>query len=391
MEFSLDNPSFQMDVAEVEIHQADVPKPSSGESARRSCVKCHVRMSSFSLDRHLFCTNCRGSECTVNSRCDECFSWTKEEIEGYVKLRKSLTSESKKSKPSSRSSSSPPRSTAPDSDLDSRFAAQFDSVNKAMDKKLDDMSTALMSRFSQMLAQFQSGINQPSFSDDSAVPGCSGCQTEPPSLQTPVCTKSRTGLRFREGDEDPVPHGSGLAQESSSAARLALGTTSESSRDPPPVGNEKSRGRSSQTNPGFAYGGQSGADYAFQHDDEDDDDKDSVADPPVLDRTYSRLVNFIHDRFPHSRPFTAAHVPPRCEFEDFFSVSDPAPSIKQNLTVYPRVAELVNAIADRASRLSRESWALHRVVPLKRRMFYVGDDPDYCSARFLNPEFARIS
>ena len=94
MEFSLDNPGFQVDVAEVEIHQADVPKSSSGssssgESARRSCVKCHGRMSSFSLDKHLFCTKCRGSECTVNFRCDECFSWTKE-MEGYVKLRKTL-------------------------------------------------------------------------------------------------------------------------------------------------------------------------------------------------------------------------------------------------------------------------------------------------------------
>ena len=87
-------------------------------------------------------------------------------MEGYVKLRKSLTSKSKESKTSSRSSSSPPRSTAPDSDLDSRFAAQFDSVNKAMDQKLNDMSTALMSKFSLMLAQFQSGFNQPSFADD---------------------------------------------------------------------------------------------------------------------------------------------------------------------------------------------------------------------------------
>ena len=196
----MDNPGFQVDVADVEIHQVDVPKSSSGssssgESTRRSCTKCHGRMISFSLDRHLFCTKCRGSECTVTSRCDECFSWTKEEMEGYVKLRKSLTSKSMKNK-SSRSSSSPPRSTAPDSDLDSRFAAQFDSVNKAMDKKLDDMSTALMSKFSLMLAQFQSGSNQSSFSGDSAVPGYSGCHTEPPSLQTPVCTKSRTGLRF---------------------------------------------------------------------------------------------------------------------------------------------------------------------------------------------------
>ena len=78
-------------------------------------------------------------------------------MESYVRLRKSLTSKSRKSK-TSRSSSSPPRSTAPDSDFDHKMAIQFDSVNKAVDKKLEDMSTALMSKFSLMLAQFQSGL-----------------------------------------------------------------------------------------------------------------------------------------------------------------------------------------------------------------------------------------
>ena len=76
-------------------------------------------MGSFSLDRHLFCIKCRGAECDVNSRCDECFSWTKEEMEGYVKLRKTLSSRSKKSKNPCKSSSSPPRFTAPDVDIDS--------------------------------------------------------------------------------------------------------------------------------------------------------------------------------------------------------------------------------------------------------------------------------
>ena len=52
---------------------------------------------------------------------------------------------------------------------------------------------------------------------------------------------------------------------------------------------------------------------------------------------------------------------------------------------------LVSASADRAYRLARESRALHRVVPLKRKMFYVGDEPDYYSARYLNPDFSRIS
>ena len=89
MEISLDNPGFQVEVTDVEVHQSDVPKSSSGsslsgESTRRSCNKCHGRMSSFSLDKHLFCIKCRGSECSVTSRCDECFEWTKEEMESYV-------------------------------------------------------------------------------------------------------------------------------------------------------------------------------------------------------------------------------------------------------------------------------------------------------------------
>ena len=116
-----------------------------------------------------------------------------------------------------------------------------------------------------------------------------------------------------------------------------------------------------------------------------------VVDLPPPDRTYSRLVNYIHERFPHSRPSSAPRLPPRCEFEEFFSISDSAPAARQNLAIYPRVSELVDASSDRASRLARESRPLYRVVPLKRKIFRVGDQPDYCAARFLNPDFSRIS
>ena len=165
MEFSLDNTGFEIDLSDqVEIHQSDVSRPSSGssssgESTRRSCARCHGRMSSFSLDRHLFCIKCRGSECDLNSRCDECLSWTKEEMEGYIKLRKSLSSKSKKSKNPLKTSASPPRSTAPNADLDARFAAQLETVNKSMNDKLSVMSSALMSQFASMLDQFKLGLN----------------------------------------------------------------------------------------------------------------------------------------------------------------------------------------------------------------------------------------
>ena len=58
-----------------------------------------------------------------------------------------------------------------------------------------------------MLVHFKVGVTNPTISYHHEVPGYSGCQTEPPSLHLPVSTKSRTGLRFREGEEDPVLHG----------------------------------------------------------------------------------------------------------------------------------------------------------------------------------------
>ena len=105
MEISLDKPGFGVGTTDAEVHFSDPPRSSgsssstSGEATRRSCTKCHGRMSSFSLDKHLFCTKCRGSECSMNSRCDECIQWTKEEMEKYVKLHKSLSSKSKRRRP----------------------------------------------------------------------------------------------------------------------------------------------------------------------------------------------------------------------------------------------------------------------------------------------------
>ena len=105
MEISLDKPGFGVGTTDAEVHFSDPPRSSgsssstSGEATRRSCTKCHGRTSSFSLDKHLFCTKCRGSECSMNSRCDECIQWTKEEMEKYVKLRKSLSSKSKRRRP----------------------------------------------------------------------------------------------------------------------------------------------------------------------------------------------------------------------------------------------------------------------------------------------------
>ena len=132
-------------------------------------------------------------------------------MDGYIKLRKSLSSKSKKNKNPLKTSSSPPRSTAPVVDLDSRFAVQLDTVNKSMDDKLSAMSSALLSQFTVMLDQFKIRITNSSVSGNPGVPGYSVSQTEPPSLRHPVSTEYQR-LQFQDGGEDPVPHGLGLAQ-----------------------------------------------------------------------------------------------------------------------------------------------------------------------------------
>ena len=191
-----------------------------------------------------------------------------------------------------------------------------------------------------MLESFQLSLNKTSLADDSAVPGYSACLSEPPSLRPTVRTKSRKGHRFREGGEDPVPHESGLASASGDMDEIP-----ETVRHPP---GDTGEPQGSQRAPEFTRQRQSGAGFESQH--EDEDDRESVTEISPPDKAYNSLLYYIYDRFPHSRPTSAPHLPPRCEFEEFFATSAVTSSTKPNLLIYPRVSELVDASADRASR-----------------------------------------
>ena len=66
-------------------------------AAHRSCSKCYRRMSSYKYDEHTLCLHCRDVLCSVDLRCRECSLWSTEMMQNYVKHRKSLVSEGKKS------------------------------------------------------------------------------------------------------------------------------------------------------------------------------------------------------------------------------------------------------------------------------------------------------
>ena len=99
-EYSLDEPGFAPPVPPV--------PPSSSESSvetpvdgRRKCSSCPRRMSKKSADRHTICVSCRGFDCDINSRCDECLEWSEEEVLKYAKYRKSLKSRESSSRKTS--------------------------------------------------------------------------------------------------------------------------------------------------------------------------------------------------------------------------------------------------------------------------------------------------
>ena len=191
-----------------------------------------------------------------------------------------------------------------------------------------------------MLEKFQPRPNPTSFSDPSAVPGYSACLSEPPSRRPTVSTKSQTDLRFRKGDEDPVPHEDDLA-----SARV-IDETPETVRHPPGDTGEPQGSQRAST---FSRQRQAGAGFHSQVDDDDDDDREAVAGTAPADKAYNRLVHYIYDHFPHSQPASAPHIPRRCEFEEFFATSEATSSAKPNLALYPRVSEILESSADRAS------------------------------------------
>ena len=82
-------------------------------------------------------------------------------------------------------------------------------------------------------------------------------------------------------------------------------------------------------------------------------------------------------------------MPPCCELE-LFATADHQGSSQPKLQVYPRV-EIVSQTQDCSAKLAHESKLLHRVLPLKRRLFSVVDDQDYATLQWLNPDFTRLT
>ena len=173
-EYSLDEPGFTPPVPPVPplSSESSVEAPADG---RRKCIACPRRMSKKTADRHTLCVNCRGFDCDVTNRCEECLEWPEEEVIKYAKYRKSLKSKDLSSKaktslptPSpaaSRHSPQPAPQPAPRADLQS----QVDSLSDTIQTLSDNINSKLQAFMSQILTQSQLS-SQPRLGPDAGEP-----------------------------------------------------------------------------------------------------------------------------------------------------------------------------------------------------------------------------
>ena len=113
--------------------------PSSDSSAdpppdsRSKCVSCPRRMSAKTADLHTICVACRGFDCSIDTRCEECLDWPEEDVRLYAKMRKSLKSKgsSKRRDKPAASTPPPPAESIPSSQPDAiaDMQTQVDSLN----------------------------------------------------------------------------------------------------------------------------------------------------------------------------------------------------------------------------------------------------------------------
>ena len=102
-------------------------------------------MSAKTSDRHTVCVVCRGFDCSLDSRCEECIEWPDEEVRLYAKLRKSLKSKDRSESRSKPSASSPPADFVPSSQPDTlvNMHTQVDSLNSIVNSLAESISARL--------------------------------------------------------------------------------------------------------------------------------------------------------------------------------------------------------------------------------------------------------
>ena len=357
-------------------------------------------MSKKTYDCHTICVSCRGSNCDIDHRCEECTEWPEDEVLLYVKHRRTL--KSKRSKPKTQAPpppaapSVPSSHPAPRSDIESQLELLASQVSA-----LSELFTARLAA-PQVIGEFLPASHAPSQARlDARCPHpveTSGHHQESQAL----------GGSGREPDAPgSLPYGQAqLGGDLRASAALGWASPSASSsqapRQPPlSPGGVFVPPLSAPSPPGSAPGGSSAhappprfssAPPGTPRDSgSEDSDSDSSSASAAVDSSAAHLAELVYNFCPEARPVSDSAPPPRCGFESWFDPSPASSSSWPRYHIYPRVAAVESEIADRAAALHRRSKPLSAVLPRKIRRYAVVDQPLFATPQPVNPSFSRLA
>ena len=410
-EYSLDDPGFMPPVPPV--------RPSSSESSveapvdgRRKCSSCPRRMSKKSADRHTVCVSCRGFDCDVDCRCDECLEWSEEEIIKYAKYRKSLKSRESSSRKTavpappltaSGPSPQPPPQPAPlpaqqpaplPAQPPTPRPAQRDDIQSQVDsltsnfQSLSETLTSQLRDFMLMFGSQNQSSCQPRLGPDAGEPHPGETVGESRMFQGEGAP-SRTPLASQQGFQPlgafsaPQQAPYGRAPRSSAPRPAQRASSRQAPHAMPPFGATPQPFTSGWVPPGPPP-------PRSRHDSSGSESEASESESvsATRDTASARLADLIYEVCPASRPLFDAKAP-RCEFEAWFGQPEASAS-RQRFRMYPRVAEVLEEVAARSESLAHRSRPLSRVIPARARAYAMADDAIFTSSQPVNSAFSQL-
>ena len=396
-EFSLHDPGFTPPVPPVPPSSSDslVETPVDG---RQKCASCPRRMSKKSADRHTVCIACRGFDCDINNRCEECLEWSEDDIVAYAKYRKSLKSRDSSSKmktkvslppltpsrPSPQPAPLPTQQPAPQPSQRDDIQSQMDSLSSNFQSLSNSLTPQLSDFMAQFLCQNQS-FRQPRLGPDAGESRPDQTAGESRMFQGEGAP-SRTPLVPPYHDYPlpsdftaPPPEQSGRAPSRSPPLAAPRASTRQAPRQPPAFEAPPQPSTSGWVPPGPPP-------PRSRHDSEASGSESVTA---ARDSASARLADLIYQVCPASRPLFDPKAP-RCEFEAWFGQPEAAAS-KQRFRLYPRVAKVQEEVAARSESLARCSKPLSRVIPTRARSYALADDAVFASSQPVNSAFAQLT
>ena len=407
-EYSLDEPGFTPPVPPVRASslESSVEAPVDG---RRKCSSCPRRMSKKLADRHTICVSCRGFDCDIDCRCDECLEWSEEEILKYAKYRKSLKSRESSSRKTtlptpplttSGPSPQPPPQPAPlptqqpaplPAQPPAPRTAQRDDIQSQVDSltcNFQSLSETLTSQLREFMLMFSSQTQsscQPQLGPDAGEPHPGLTVGESRMLQGEGAP-SRTPLapppgfpRLSNDFRAPQPAPSNCAPPNAAPHTAPRASARQALRPQPPFGAPPQPSTSGWVPPGPPS-------PRSRHDSSESEASESESVSNARDTASARLADLIYEVCPDSRPLFDAKAL-RCRFEAWFGQPEAAAS-RQRFRMYPRVAEVQEEVAARSEALARRAKPLSRVLPA--RAYAMADDAIFTSFQPVNSAFAQL-